>query len=100
MPEKQEWHADKRVPIALILAISIQTGGVIWWAASITEQIKNVASVQQEDRVRITSNAVSISDLDRSEAAMSQRLMGIEASQRRVENNLSEVLRFLRAERQ
>jgi hypothetical protein len=35
--ERQEaWHLDKRVPIALIAAIVMQTMGAIWWAASVT----------------------------------------------------------------
>lgn len=28
------WHLDRRVPVALILTIALQTGTGIWWAAS------------------------------------------------------------------
>ena len=50
--DDQQWHLDKRVPIALIVAIAIQSGGAIWWASSI--------------QGRVLSNERSITRLDTS----------------------------------
>lgn len=39
MPEKpaaEPWHLDRRIPIALILAIIGQTAGAVWWASTIS----------------------------------------------------------------
>ena len=36
-----EWHLDKRVPIALILTIALQSAAAIWWAASTTRAVEN-----------------------------------------------------------
>ena len=33
------WHLDRRVPIALIIAICFQTGGLVWWASNISERV-------------------------------------------------------------
>ncbi len=33
------WHLDKKVPISLIAAILIQTGGFFWWAATTQEKV-------------------------------------------------------------
>ena len=33
------WHLDKRVPLALILTIMIQTAAGIWWAATISARV-------------------------------------------------------------
>ena len=33
------WHLDKRVPIAMIVAICLQTGGLVWWASNISERV-------------------------------------------------------------
>lgn len=30
---REPWHLDKRVPLALIIAIVVQTGGAVWWAS-------------------------------------------------------------------
>lgn len=35
----EPWHLDKRVPIALIAAIVVQTVAIVWWAASIDARV-------------------------------------------------------------
>jgi peptidoglycan hydrolase CwlO-like protein len=35
----EQWHLDKRVPIALIVTLCLQTSAAIWWAASINERM-------------------------------------------------------------
>jgi hypothetical protein len=35
----EPWHLDKRVPIALILALVMQTAGMVWWAAGLTHRV-------------------------------------------------------------
>lgn len=40
------WHLDKRVPVAIIVTIMLQTMGVIWWAASTQAQTNaNTAAI-------------------------------------------------------
>ena len=36
------WHLDKRVPLALILAISLQSAGMIWWAAQLDGRVRHL----------------------------------------------------------
>lgn len=38
----EHWHLDKRVPIALIFAIALQSGGAIWWASSMSERMVQI----------------------------------------------------------
>lgn len=35
----EQWHLDKRVPIALIFTLFVQSAAAIWWAASINERM-------------------------------------------------------------
>ena len=35
------WHLDKRVPIALIAALAIQTAGIVWWASTLESRIND-----------------------------------------------------------
>jgi hypothetical protein len=35
----QKWHVGKEIPLTMLLAILIQTGGGIWWAASLSAKI-------------------------------------------------------------
>lgn len=34
MAEREQWHLDKKVPIALIIALAVQTFTFGWWAAT------------------------------------------------------------------
>lgn len=50
------WHLDKRVPIALIVTIAIQTGSIVWWAATVTGRLdrleeKTAVVAPQSDRL-------------------------------------------------
>lgn len=66
----RDWHLDKKVPIALILAILCQCGTFIWWTAGINERVKalevsnstaTVAAPVQADRLtRVESKMESV----------------------------------------
>ena len=47
---REPWHLDKKVPIALIVTLAIQTAGMIWWAASLSfrvdEQSRRVVALE------------------------------------------------------
>lgn len=56
MEADARWHLDKRVPIALLLALVAQTGTGFWWAATTSERINNLEkraefSAPQADRL-------------------------------------------------
>lgn len=53
----KHWHLDKRVPIALILAILIQSGSAVWWASKTDSQVdQNTKMLEsyQADKERLT----------------------------------------------
>jgi hypothetical protein len=35
----EPWHLDKRVPLALILSLAVQTAAVVWWAAALSARV-------------------------------------------------------------
>lgn len=45
-PASGFWHLDKRIPIALIVTLGIQTGLGIWWAADLSARLTQVERVQ------------------------------------------------------
>ena len=50
------WHLDRKVPIALILTLIMQTGGIVWWGATMSARInaleeKAVVAGPQGDRL-------------------------------------------------
>jgi hypothetical protein len=36
---EHRWHLDRRVPIALIVALAAQTSAVSWWAATLSARV-------------------------------------------------------------
>jgi hypothetical protein len=54
--EDRAWHLDRRIPIAFIAAICLQTGGMIWFASALNERVSNLekltsASPAQDTRL-------------------------------------------------
>lgn len=52
----KQWHLDKRVPIALIFAIAVQTGTFLVWGATLTTRVEHLErqqllSAPQSDRL-------------------------------------------------
>lgn len=58
----EPWHLDKRVPVAIIFALLIQTAGAVWWASAMSS---SVAALREADarleaadvQIRIDANA-------------------------------------------
>lgn len=89
------WHLDKRVPLALIIAIITQTAGIVWWAAQsdariaavidgqsfLTSRVGSLEQDQQDRRVDIATMAEQI-------AGMKDTLDGIRSDQKDLTNLL------------
>ncbi len=61
LPERRRsvdsWHLDKKVPIAIIAAIFVQCGTVIWWAASVDKRIETLEGARAEQASLIVRTA-------------------------------------------
>lgn len=45
--EKEHWTLDKRVPLALIIAISIQTAAGVWFLAKLDSRVGSLEETRQ-----------------------------------------------------
>lgn len=80
MTDDREWHLDKKVPIALILTIALQTVAVVWWASDLS------ARVTQLERQ------------DVSRAPQAERLTRVEVKIEAVQEGITEIKRLIRKE--
>jgi septal ring factor EnvC (AmiA/AmiB activator) len=74
-------------------------GAGVWLGANMTETQESVSSLaarQSEDRQEIRQNARAINSLRNSNARIDERLINIERSVRNTEDQLGEILRYLR----
>lgn len=88
MPENEEkdinkiktsWKIDKQIPLALIFSILLQCGVGIWWGATLTNNLENVATQVKEIRIDI----YTIRDADKDKALINHKVDDVT---RRVQN--------------
>ncbi len=86
--DDRHWHLDKRVPIALIITIVMQTIGIVWWAASLSERVATLESRFDG----LATHQARIVRLEEKQNAVYQRLDRIEVIQRRIETKIDRLL--------
>lgn len=64
------WQIDRKVPLALVITLLIQTGGAVWWASSMNARLNNL-----EDRMTLA--APQADRLTRVEVKVESALDGI-----------------------
>jgi hypothetical protein len=79
-PHDRHWHLDKRVPLALIMTIVIQTAGLVWWASSLSERVNSL------ERTREAT------------APQADRLTRVEVKLEGVQSGIDEIKRLIRRE--
>lgn len=75
--DDNQWHLDKRVPIALILALMVQGGSTIWWGARIDARVATLETRITEtapQETRITRLEVTAQNIVLSLSEMKQDL--------------------------
>jgi len=40
--DRRLWHIGKEIPLAIILAIGLQTFGAVWWFANLSAKVDNI----------------------------------------------------------
>lgn len=45
MSELSNWHLDKRVPIALIFTIVMQSMAAVWWASAMQSRLESLEAM-------------------------------------------------------
>lgn len=51
--QDKHWHLDKRVPVAIIVAIVVQTAGMVWWASSLSERVNTLERQAQSSAPQV-----------------------------------------------
>lgn len=52
---RDRWHVGKEIPIAVLVMLAMQTGGGIWWAATLSQKLDSViAQVAEMKHERYT----------------------------------------------
>ena len=73
----EPWHLDKRVPIALIFAILVQTGGAFWFAASLDGRIGVLERDVERGRSVSENHGAAIRTIENNLARMDENTKNI-----------------------
>jgi hypothetical protein len=90
---QDHWHLRKEIPVALIFAIIVQTGGVLWWASAINQRVSQaeVRIEAAENRSRNVDNLIARQATDI--AVLVER---IDTQNRRIEETNDLLRQYLR----
>lgn len=51
--QTEPWHLDKRVPVALILTLFVQTAAAVWWLAGLSADVEAMKIRQDRQDAQI-----------------------------------------------
>ena len=68
--DQSRWHLDKRVPIALILTISLQTIGLVWYVPKLDSRVEALEIFAADNKGLLTDSAVLRTRLDNIERSL------------------------------
>lgn len=69
-----QWHLDKRVPLALIVAIFLQSVSAVWWAATIHAKVTVIETYTSEDRDKLNALGAKVEVGARVDAVITEQL--------------------------
>lgn len=77
-PEKEsddkKWHLDRRLPVALLFTILLQTCGVVWWASGQEKDNRFQDQAIAELKARASESDHSRQDTDQRLARVEEKL--------------------------
>lgn len=79
-PASGSWHLDRRVPLALIGTIVLQTSFGIWWAATLAGTVNNNAAHIQEMKTAISALEREVVSQGREDTSITRQLEATNAS--------------------
>ena len=88
----EPWHLDKRVPIALITTICLQSAAAIWWASSITEQVNTQQKAIDKLTLDGTISSQSVIRMEENIKEINRTLIRLDNNQERLTVLLQEVV--------
>jgi len=87
-PASAGWHLDRRVPIAIIFALIVQTGGIFYWGGQLATRVDNtearVERLETEADVADQRQTTILERLARMEERSNQQLRVLERIEQRL----------------
>lgn len=90
------WHLDKRVPIALIVMIFVQTSGMIWWAATTSARVDELEKHFRSASMTLHELELELNAQGREDVKVAQQLANTAKALDRLAEDYKETNQLLR----
>lgn len=90
------WHLDKRIPIAMIFTIIIQTGVAVWWVSNLSHRVDTATSTNAQQDNRISAMEAGFNNQQVGMATAAAELRAMRESLTEVKSALTEQTSLLR----
>jgi hypothetical protein len=75
-PANENWHLDKRIPLALIVTMMLQFGGGIWWISQIQFRIEQQGQAIEALESSVRASSTNSNTLDNRITRIEEKLSG------------------------
>lgn len=97
MTERQDtWKLDRHIPIAVIFALLAQTGGVVWWASTISSRVDGAVETNVRQDAEIKAAEAALASQAVSTATAAAELRAVRDGLTEVKEALADQNRLLR----
>jgi len=84
------WALDKRVPVALVLALLLQGGTGIWWVSALNSEVEELKHVVEKHEMSTSKNDAEI-------MITKDRVLKLEIISQNINENLAEIKEILKS---
>ena len=92
----EHWHLDRRVPVAIIFTLCLQSAGAIWWASSINERMEQIERRQESQAQRGERADSLLADQGQRIAVLTEAVANTNRNLERLQGELSSTNALLR----
>lgn len=97
-PANGAWHLDKRIPLALLGAILLQTATFGFWVGQISNRLDFALETNQRQDVKLDAQETTVNTLTVGAATAAAQLSAVRESLAELKATQAETLRLLRAQ--
>ena len=90
------WTLDKRIPIALVATIFMQSAYAVWWASGVSERLAQIERRQENAGQRSEVTDRALAEQGRQTAVLSEALSNTNRNLERIQSELTDTNRLLR----
>lgn len=87
---EESWHLSKNVPISLIIALVLQTGGFVWLIANMDSRIFHNKEGLAELKTEVSSHTLKQNSVDVKLGRIEEKVEGIDRTLQTISRQLND----------